>query len=89
MVFRGQPLENAIGQVAERVKYAPVDSVLPLAQLDRPYQAWSALSGKFSALHCPNCQGIDFEWEIGEATARQSRGTCRGCGSVVEFENFS
>jgi NAD-dependent deacetylase len=89
MVFRGQPLEHAIGNVAERVKYAPVDSASPLTELNRPYQAWSALLGKFSALHCPRCQGHDFEWEIGDPTRLGNEGTCRGCGSRVEFQNYN
>lgn len=90
MVFRGQALDDAAKQVAERVKQAPVDHLLPLNEIqDAPYRPWSALSGEFSPLQCPFCDGTEFDWSSEDVALFGREGKCRQCGSDVEFENFT
>ena len=90
MVFRGQALDDAARQVAEKVKLAPVDHLLPLNDiLDRPYRAWSALQGEFAPLQCPFCDGSEFDWSTEDVAHLGREGKCRQCGSDVEFENFA
>jgi len=90
MVFRGQALNDAARQVAEKVKLAPVDQLLPLNDiLDRPYRAWSALQGEFAPLQCPFCDSSEFDWSTEDIAHLGRQGLCRQCGSDVEFENFA
>lgn len=86
MVFRGQALDEAARQVAEKVKMVPVDQIMPLNEIDCPYRSWSSLQGEFAVMQCPFCHGTEFEWSS-EAFGRE--GQCSQCGSEVEFENFT
>lgn len=90
MVFRGQALDDAAHQVAERVKLAPVDTLMALNEIpEGAYRPWSALVGEFSALQCPFCDGTEFEWSSDDIEHFGREGKCRQCGSDVEFENFT
>lgn len=90
MVFRGQALDDAAGQVAERVKLVPIDHLTPLNEVqEAPYRPWSALIGEFAALQCPFCEGTEFDWSSDDVAHFGREGKCRQCGSEVEFENFT
>lgn len=90
MVFRGQALDDAAAQVAERIKLAPIDHLVALNEIqEAPYRPFSALIGEFSALQCPFCEGTEFDWNSDDVAHFGREGKCRQCGSDVEFENFS
>lgn len=88
MVFRGQALDEAAREVAEKVKRVAVDQLLPINQVQSSYLAWSALQGEFSPMQCPFCQGHEFEWNSTDEASFGREGKCCHCGSEVEFENF-
>lgn len=88
MVFRGQALDEAAREVAEKVKLVPVDQLMPLNEISSSYVAWSALQGEFSPMQCPFCQGRDFDWNSTDEATFGREGKCCQCGSEVEFENF-
>ncbi|MBT9586457.1 diguanylate cyclase [bacterium] len=89
MIFRGQALDDAARQVAEKVKFVRVDQILAVNEIQSEYHPWSALHGEFSALQCPFCHGGEFDWNSQDLAAFGREGQCRQCGSEVEFENFS
>ena len=89
MVFRGQALDEAARQVAEKVKFVRVDQILPVNEIQSDYRPWSALHGEFSPLQCPFCHAGEFDWNSQDLAAFGREGQCRQCGSEVEFENFS